>query len=49
MITVGTEEIKEMFTGEMGIKTVAIGDTTVYERPGAYVYITFIRDDEEAE
>lgn len=46
---VGESDISEVFVGNMGIKTIAVGDTTVYERPGAYVYITFIKDDEEAE
>lgn len=46
MINVGTEEIKELFIGNMGIKTAAVGDEIIYERPGAYVYIQLVTDEE---
>ena len=39
MITVGEEQIKELFTGEMGIKNVCIGEETIYTRAGGYLYI----------
>lgn len=39
MITVGEEQIKEMFVGEMGIKNACIGEETIYTRAGGYLYI----------
>lgn len=49
MVNVGSEEIKTMFVGDMGIKTAAIGDEKIYERVCSYVYIQLISDDGEAE
>lgn len=39
MLKIGTENISTLFVGRMGIKTAAVGAATVYQRPGAYVYI----------
>lgn len=39
MITVGEDQIKELFVGEMGIKNVCVGDEIIYTRPGGYLYI----------
>lgn len=39
MLKVGTENISTLFVGRMGVKTAAVGAATVYQRPGAYVYI----------
>ena len=39
MITVGEDQVKELFVGEMGIKNVCIGDETIYTRSGGYLYI----------
>lgn len=39
MINVGEEQIKEMFVGEIGIKTIAVGDEVIYTRPGGYFYL----------
>ena len=39
MLTVGTEQIKELFLGPMGVKTALVGTDNIYDRPGAYVYI----------
>ena len=39
MITVGEEQLKELFAGEMGIKNACIGDETIYTRPGGFLYI----------
>lgn len=39
MVNVGDETIKTLFFGEMGIKTVLVGDETVYTRPGGYLYL----------
>lgn len=39
MIYAGAEQIASLMVGEMGIKTVAIGDETIYTRPGGYFYL----------
>lgn len=39
MITVGEDQVKELFVGEMGIKNVCIGDEIIYTRSGGYLYI----------
>lgn len=39
MLRIGTDEIESLFVGEMGIKTAAVGEDIVYQRPGAYVFI----------
>lgn len=39
MITVGEEQIKELFAGEMGVKNACIGEETIYTRAGGYLYI----------
>lgn len=38
-ITVGAGEIASLFVGSMGIKSALVGSDSVYERPGAFVYI----------
>lgn len=39
MVNVGSEQIQTLMFGEMGIKTVYLGDESIYDRLGAYVYI----------
>ena len=39
MITIGEEQIKELFVGEMGVKTVCVGNEVIYTRPGGFLYI----------
>lgn len=39
MITIGEEQLTELFTGEMGIKKACIGEEPIYTRPGGYLYI----------
>lgn len=39
MITVGEDQLKELFVGEMGIKNACIGEEPIYTRPGGYLYI----------
>lgn len=46
MVNVGEELIEELFVGEMGIKTVSIGDDVIYTRPGGYLYIELITEEE---
>lgn len=46
MVNVGEELIEELFVGEMGIKTVSIGDDAIYTRPGGYLYIELITEEE---
>lgn len=36
---IGEEQISSLMVGEMGIKTVAVGDEITYARPGGYIYI----------
>lgn len=47
MINVGIEQIDALFMGEMGVKTVAIGDEVIHERPGGYLYIELETKEEE--
>lgn len=39
MIYEGTEQVASLMIGDMGIKSVAIGDETIYTRPGGYFYL----------
>lgn len=39
MIYAGAEQIASLMVGNMGIKTVSVGDETIYTRPGGYLYI----------
>lgn len=39
MIDSGSNDIGVMFAGEMGIKSVLIGDEVIYSRPGGYFYL----------
>ena len=39
MIDSGSNDISVMFAGEMGIKSVLIGDEVIYSRPGGYFYL----------
>lgn len=39
MINVGNDQIASLMVGGMGVKTAAIGDTTVYTRTGGYFYL----------
>lgn len=47
MINVGDELIKDLFVGEMGIKTVAIGSDVIYTRPGGYLYLELDTKEED--
>lgn len=39
MISIGDDQIKEVFVGDTGIKEIMIGDETIYTRSGGYLYI----------
>lgn len=39
MIAAGSQEIAEIFAGDMGVKAAYVGETKVYIRPGGYIYI----------
>lgn len=39
MITIDEKEITEVFTGSQGIKSVFVGEESVYERTGGYIYL----------
>jgi hypothetical protein len=38
-IYTGDEPIVSMFVGEMGVKSVLVGDTNIYTRAGGYFYL----------
>lgn len=46
MIEVGSEQIEAIFSGDMGIKTIAVGDEVIYTRPGGYLYIELETEEE---
>lgn len=39
MIYDGADQIASLMISDMGIKSVAIGDETIYTRPGGYFYL----------
>ena len=39
MLTVGIKRILELFVCSMGIKSAHLGEKTIYERPGGFLYI----------
>lgn len=39
MIYDGADQISALMVGEMGVKTVAVGDEIIYTRPGGYFYL----------
>lgn len=39
MIAIDVDQIETIFTGEMGIKTVVVGEEIIYTRPGGYFYL----------
>ena len=52
MVYAGAEQIASLMVGNMGVKTVAVGDDVVYERPGGYFYINLVTNtttDDEGE
>ena len=52
MVYEGTEQVTSLFVGSMGVKTVAVGNDVVYERPGGYFYINLVANtttDDEGE
>lgn len=46
MITVGNDQIESLFVGDMGIKEIVVCDEVVYTRPGGYLYIELITEEE---
>lgn len=46
MIHIGDDLINDIFTGDMGIKEVAIGDETIYTRSGGYLYLEVVTEEE---
>lgn len=52
MIYEGAEQIASLMVGTMGVKTVAVGNDVVYQRPGGYFYINLVTNttiDDEGE
>ena len=47
MIAVGSDVILALFQGNMGIKSVYLGDLKLYERPGGFLYIQLTAKKEE--
>ena len=45
-IYAGAREVASLMVGDMGIKSVFVGPERVYERPGGYIYIKIISNDE---
>ena len=39
MLAVGSDVILALFKGDMGIKSVYLGDLKIYERLGGFLYI----------
>ena len=39
MVYEGQDSIASLMVGEMGIKTIAVSDDTIYIRPGGYFYL----------
>lgn len=39
MLIIGEQSLAGLFVGEMGVKTACVGEQTLYERAGGYVYL----------
>jgi hypothetical protein len=39
MLNIGDIPVAELFSGAVGVKTAAVGDKTIYTRPGGYFYL----------
>lgn len=39
MLIIGEQSPAGLFVGEMGVKTACVGEQTLYERPGGYVFL----------
>lgn len=39
MLIIGEQSPAGLFVGEMGVKTACVGEQTLYERAGGYVYL----------
>lgn len=39
MLALGIKRILALFIGSMGIKSAHLGEKTIYERPGGFLYI----------
>ena len=46
-LRIGDAEASDVFVGDMGIKTICIGDTELFTRPGGYLYIELSTETEE--
>ena len=46
MLDQGERPIQQMMVGEIGIKTAAIGDEIIYNRPGGYIYLELCGEEE---
>ncbi len=49
MVQVGEQRIDQLRLGEMGIKRAAIGDASIYVRPGGYVFLELSAEKERTE
>ena len=47
MICWGEQGIAQLDQGDMGVKTAAVGEETVYQRPGGYFYLELKLEKEE--
>ena len=39
MIYNGENQVPSLMVGDMGVKSVKVGNVPIYDRPGSYVYI----------
>lgn len=46
-VMIGDANCSEVRVGDMGIKTICIGDSEIYTRPGGYLYIELYSEMEE--
>ena len=49
LITIGKDKISTLFTKDMGIKSVAVGNDEIFRRPGGYLYIQLTTSTEPTE
>lgn len=46
MVEIGDRQTAELYCGTAGIKTASVGDTTVYDRPGGYIFLELYTEKE---
>lgn len=46
---IGEKEVEGLFVGHIGIKTACLGEMSIYERPGGYIYLDLTDEKEMGE